>query len=70
YESGEIIKTEEGEFVYLDANEVLKQDLFPSIRPIIQHILNPKDGTVFFTIAYDNDGKVIEKTKSINLCVV
>lgn len=33
------------------------------------HILNPKDGTVFLTVAYDNEGKIIKETQSINLCV-
>ena len=70
YDSGELITTEEGEFVYLDAGEIPKQDLFPSVRPIIQHILNPKDGTVFFTVSYDDNGKVVEETKSISLCTI
>lgn len=70
YDTGELITTEEGEFVYLDDSEILKQDLFPSVRPIIHNILNLKDGTVFFTVAYNDEGKVVEKTKSISLCVV
>lgn len=70
YESGELITTEEGEFVYFNADEISKQDLFPSVRPIIHHILNPKDGTVFFTLEYDNEGKVVEETKNINLCAI
>lgn len=70
YESGELITTEEGEFVYFNADEILKQDLFPSVRPIIHHILNPKAGTVFLTLEYDNEGKVVEETKNINLCAI
>lgn len=70
YESGELITTEEGEFVYFNADEISEQDLFPSVRPIIHHILNPKDGTVFFTLEYDNEGKVVEETKNINLCAI
>jgi len=70
YDSGELITTEEGEFVYFTAEEIPKQDLFPSVRPIIQHILNPNDGTVFFTVSYDDNGKVVEETKSISLCAV
>lgn len=70
YESGELLTTEEGEFVFLSAEEIPNQDLFPSVRPIIQNILNPKDGTVFFTLEYDDEGKVVEETKNINLCVV
>jgi 8-oxo-dGTP diphosphatase len=70
YDSGELITTEEGELVYLSAEEIPKQDLFPSVRPIIQRILNPKDGTVFFTLEYDDEGKIVEETKDISLCVV
>jgi len=70
YDSGELITTEEGKFVYLSAEEMLFKDLFPSVRLTIQHILNPKDGTVFCTFRYDNEGKVIEERKSINLCAV
>lgn len=70
YDTGELTTTEEGEFVYLNDSEILKQDLFPSVRPIIHNILNQKDGTVFFTVAYNDEGKIVEKTKSISLCVV
>ena len=70
YDSGDLITTEEGEFVYLSIEEISKQDLFPSVKPIIGHILNPNDGTVFFTVTYNENGKVIEQSKSINLCIV
>ena len=70
YDSGEILTTEEGEFVFLGPEEIPNQDLFPSVKPIIDHILNPKDGTVFFTVEYDNNGKVINETKTINVCAV
>lgn len=70
YESGEIISTEEGEFVFLDAEEIPKQDLFPSVRPIIDRILDPNDGTVFLTVSYDENGEMIEEAKSLNSCIV
>ena len=70
YESGELLKTEEGEFIFLDEKDIEKQDLFPSVRPIINHILNPKDGTVFFTLEYDDEGKVVKETQKINLCTI
>jgi 8-oxo-dGTP pyrophosphatase MutT (NUDIX family) len=68
YNSGELATTEEGEFVLLNPEDVPKQNLFPSVRPIIDHILNPDDGTVFFTLAYDENGNVIEASKTIDLC--
>ncbi|MDP3778833.1 MAG: hypothetical protein Q8R30_02145, partial [bacterium] len=70
YESGDLITTKEGEFVYLTAGEIPRQDLFPSVRAIIRNILNPQDGTVFFTVEYDDNGNIVEETKSIGLCVV
>jgi 8-oxo-dGTP pyrophosphatase MutT (NUDIX family) len=70
YESGEIISTEEGEFVFLDADEIPKQELFPSVRPIIDRILDPNDGTVFLTVSYDDGGKMIEVPTSVHSCVV
>ncbi len=70
YDSGELLTTEEGEFVFIDEKEISNQDLFPSVKPIIQHILNKEVGTVFFTIAYDENGKVIEEKNIINLCSV
>lgn len=70
HESGELLKTEEGEFIFLDETEIKKQDLFPSVRPIVHHIFNPKDGTVFFTLEYDKDGKVVKETQKINLCAI
>ena len=65
YASGNLITTEEGELVFFDTEEIPKQKLFPSIQAIIHHILNPRDGTVFLTVAYDDTGAAIEKSKNI-----
>ncbi len=52
YKSGEIIKSEEGDVIYLTAEEIKKSDLFPSVASIIDNILNPNDGVVFTTNSY------------------
>lgn len=70
YESGEFIQTEEGELVFLDVEEIEKQQLLPELRLIIKYILNPKDGTVFLTVAYDQDGVIMEYTKQIGICAI
>ncbi len=70
YDSGEVKETEEGELVYFTADEISRQDLFPSVRQVIHHILNPHDGTVFATISYDEHGDVVEEQKRIDVCVV
>lgn len=70
YDSGELTTTEEGEFVLLDPSEITKQDLFPSVRAIIGHIINTKDGTTFLTIKYDEQGKLISESAIINICTV
>ncbi|MBI3630991.1 MAG: NUDIX domain-containing protein [Candidatus Sungbacteria bacterium] len=68
YESGEIIQTEEGELVLIHPEDIPKQKLIPSIRAIIRHILDPKDGTVFIRMSYDKAGNVVESETIINIC--
>lgn len=69
YHSGKLKTTEEGEFVWLAAEEIKKQKLFPSLRPVIEYILNPADGTIFATMAYAEPGEIDAKTLVINRCV-
>jgi 8-oxo-dGTP diphosphatase len=70
YASGEITQTEEGELLWFDESDIPKQKLFPSVKAVVNHILNPKDGTVFLTVAYDKEQNVIEISKKINVCAV
>ena len=70
YDSGEIIQTEEGELVLIDGKDILNQNLIPSIRAIIHHILNPKDGTVFLKMRYDEKGDMIEAETITHACAV
>lgn len=70
YDSGEVVQTEEGELVLIDAADIPKQKLIPSIRAIIHHILDPKDGTVFLKMRYDENGEVIETKNIVNVCAV
>ncbi|MFA4817373.1 MAG: NUDIX domain-containing protein [Parcubacteria group bacterium] len=70
YESGELLSTEEGEFIFLNVDKIADQDLFPSVKPVIQNILNPSDGTVFLTVKYNNDGNIIKEANDIGSCVV
>lgn len=67
YESGEVIKTEEGELEWHTAEEIKSENLFPSVREAIEYIFNPDSGTVFLTVKYDKiKEKIVEK--SINTC--
>ena len=68
YDSGEVIQTEEGELILIDEKEIPNQKLIPSIRAIIHHILNPKDGTVFLKMRYDEKGNVVEAENIISMC--
>lgn len=70
WESGEFQPTDEGEFVWFSPSEIPKDRLFPSVRQIIDHVVNPNDGTVFTTISYDERGEVEETTKSISICAL
>lgn len=69
YESGEVKETEEGELLLLSKEELLNADLFPSVKLVIENILNPHDGTVFVTIEWDDEKKSIIKSTG-NTCVV
>lgn len=69
YKSGEVIESEEGEPVYLTTDEIKSADLFPSVKSIIDHILDPNDGTVFTTNKYHGfESGLSELSK--NVCVV
>ena len=69
YKSGEVKVNEEGELKYLSAEELKKAYLFPSVKSIIDNILNPADGTVFTTNAYAGfESGMVELSKDI--CIV
>jgi len=68
YKSGEVITSEEGEVVYLTPEEIKKAELFPSVKTIIDHILNPNDGTVFTTNSYGGFESGMEEI-SKNVCI-
>ncbi|MCL5011159.1 MAG: NUDIX domain-containing protein [Patescibacteria group bacterium] len=70
YDSGELKTSEEGKFIWLTSEEIKQQELFPSVQQTIDYILNPSDGTVFATFEYDENHKIIERTKKIDKCVV
>lgn len=69
YDKGEVKINEEGEAVCLSKDEIQNADLFPSVKSIINHILNPTDGTVFTTNSYHGfESGLVEESK--NICVV
>jgi len=69
YESGEIKPNEEGEVVYLTSEEVKSSNLFPSVKSIINNILEPNDGTVFTTNNYHGFESGMKQLAK-NVCVV
>lgn len=69
YDSGEVQETEEGELLWLSDEEIVNQPLFPSVTPVIKHILDKEEGTVFATFKYDEEKQNIIKSK-IDLCVI
>lgn len=69
YDKGEVKINEEGVAVYLTEDEIKNSDLFPSVKSIIDHILNPNDGTVFTTNSYYGfESGLVEESK--NICEV
>ena len=69
YDKGEVKINEEGEAVYLTENEIKNSDQFPSVKSILDHILNPNDGTVFTTNSYKGFESGMQEI-SKNVCIV
>jgi len=55
YDSGEVLNTEEGELVWLTADEIKQEKLFPSVRAIVDKIFDPNSGTIFARFEYKSD---------------
>jgi 8-oxo-dGTP pyrophosphatase MutT (NUDIX family) len=67
YDAGEITETEEGELVWLSAEELQAAPLFASVRKVLHHILNPSDGTVFATFPYINSTDIDDAQSTIDI---
>jgi 8-oxo-dGTP diphosphatase len=68
YESGDVLSTEEGELVWLGADEIMAAKLFQSVRPLIGNILDPQIGTMFATFEYDRSDEIDESKTVIHMC--
>jgi len=68
YKSGEVAKSPEGEFLWLNKKEIIdqRQNLIPSVRVIIDYILDINQGTVFASFTHDGLDNV--KTKDFQIC--
>jgi len=77
YQSGQLKVNEEGEAVWLSASQILSLDtkLFPSVRNLAKHILNPNDGVIFATFKYNpnskpGQAKILKKYNQIDICAL
>lgn len=70
YAFGDLKQTEEGELIWLTAEEILGKELFPSVRAVIKNILNPNDGIVFARLEYKDYKQINDETKIVNKCAV
>jgi len=63
YKSGKLKESPEGEFLWLNKKEIIdqRQNLIPSVRVIIDYILDINQGTVFASFIHDGLEKVISK---------
>jgi 8-oxo-dGTP diphosphatase len=68
YASGEVQHTEEGELVWLTADEIKMEKLFQSVRPLIGNILDPEIGTTFATFEYGTDDEIDESRSVVQAC--
>jgi 8-oxo-dGTP diphosphatase len=53
WQEGDVKETEEGELLWLTEDEIKHEKLFPSVRLVIDHVLDSQKGTIFATIKYD-----------------
>lgn len=63
YESGEILKTDEGELLLLSEDEIKNSQLFPSVENIIDHILDVSKGPIFVTNEFGGHEKDIIRSE-------
>jgi len=70
YDSGDIIETEEGKAVLLAQKDIKNQKLFPSLAKIVNHVINPKNSTVFLTMSYDKNGNPVESRSHLDICTL
>ncbi len=61
YKSGEVKTTDEGELILLTEDELKREKLFPSVKPVLEHILDNEKGCVFATFEYDDQKQNIIK---------
>lgn len=66
YESGVVKQTEEGKLIWLSKQDLQKASLFPSLREVIDIILNPDKGPVFARFTYNDALDIAEK--SLEIC--
>ncbi len=62
YDAGDVITTEEGSLEWLSADQIKDEQLFPSVRLLINEILDSKTGTMFATVEYDTTKQHIVKS--------
>jgi 8-oxo-dGTP diphosphatase len=58
YDGGEVATTDEGELVWLEADQIKAAQLFPSVRPLIGRILDPNAPTAFATFGYTETDEI------------
>lgn len=68
YVSGEPKQTWEGELLWMTPEEILAQDLFPSVRAIIQHLLDDRGGLVFCTNHFTDEKEPQISQHFIDIC--
>jgi 8-oxo-dGTP diphosphatase len=68
YAGGEQATTDEGELVWLTAEQIKQEKLFQSVVPLIDKILDPAVGTVFATFKYNDQDEIGEDGQVVNIC--
>jgi 8-oxo-dGTP diphosphatase len=55
YASGDVTRTDEGELLWLTAEEFKQEQLFPTMRAVVDQVLDPSSGPAFARIVWQGD---------------
>lgn len=62
YSEGEVAGNEEGDFLWLTKEEIVRSDLFPSVQRIIDALLDESRGPVFARYLYNEQDELLDGT--------
>ncbi len=65
YIEDDVVNSDEGEFLWLDLDEIKNESILPSIRATIELMLDSKASTLFAKFEYDKNDNIVNKELEI-----